>query len=111
MTATTCKRCGQRVNWAITRKGKRMPVDPQPDPEGNLAVHRDGKGEFRARVLVDGEEPAGYERRCMPHFATCPPPGLHAQPVHAAPKPAAQQGSGADGDVRPLFDIDGRHSA
>jgi hypothetical protein len=44
--------CGAPILWAEVRTTKRnMPVDPDPNPKGNL--------------LINGE-------RYMPHWATCP---------------------------------------
>jgi hypothetical protein len=72
----TCRYCGADVLWAITPKGRRMPVDPEPRPDGNLAVYRDHLGQLRARVVtrsISGEYPREpYERPAMPHAATCP---------------------------------------
>lgn len=67
-----CGECQASVIWAFTPMGKRMPLDPEPNAEGNTAAYRDGTGRWRARVLRTGEQPAGYERLYMPHFATCP---------------------------------------
>lgn len=49
-----------------------MPLNPRPDPAGNVAAYRDGTGRWCARVLHKDEQPAGWQRRYMPHFATCP---------------------------------------
>jgi hypothetical protein len=68
----SCDKCRAPVLWALTAMGKRMPLNPQPDPDGNAAAYRDGTGRWRARVLHKDEHPLGYERRYMPHFATCP---------------------------------------
>lgn len=71
----TCKRCLSPMVFAITDAGKPMPLDVYVDDTGtgNVAVMRDHTGRLRARVLKDGEQPYGYERRAMPHFATCQP--------------------------------------
>lgn len=70
--APECDGCHARIAWARTPLNKSMPIDPTPNPDGNVAAYRDGTGRWRARVLRAGEQPAGYERRYMPHFATCP---------------------------------------
>lgn len=72
MGAGICSSCKADIMWARTSHGKRMPIDPEPRPEGNLAVYRDHMGQIRARTLGEGQEPETYERRAMPHFATCP---------------------------------------
>lgn len=43
----------------------------------NVAAYQDPTGRWLARVLKRGEEPLGYERRFMPHFATCTTPEAH----------------------------------
>ncbi len=53
-------------------KVSRMPLDPQPNPLGNVAAYKDASGRIQARVLKKGEVPASHERVYMPHFATCP---------------------------------------
>lgn len=72
---TSCRRCLAAIVWAVTDAGKRMPLDVRIDHTGlgNVAVRQDATGRLNARVLADGQEPYGYERRAMPHFATCSP--------------------------------------
>lgn len=73
----TCRRCGRPVIFAIVsnKQGKprsRMPLDPKPDPGGNVAVMQDVTGTLVGRVL--GKSAAlGYEAVHMPHFpgTTC----------------------------------------
>lgn len=73
-----CKRpgCGMLVRWCITDKNRLpIPVDPDPNPEGNLVVSfttDDGK-QVVAVSHVDAED---GRPRYMPHHATCKnPPG------------------------------------
>lgn len=68
--------CGRVVRWTITDNGKRLPVDPDPIDsaeyeDGNVAAYLDGVETWRSRVLRRGEQPAGVEKRYMPHFASC----------------------------------------
>jgi hypothetical protein len=58
-----------------------MPLDPRPHGDGNQAAYRDGTGGWRTRQLRQGEEPLGYERRHMPHVATCNPQEAAATPL------------------------------
>jgi len=40
---TTCRQCGVSITWAITDKGKRMPVDTVPVQWGTFVLgHKDG---------------------------------------------------------------------
>lgn len=69
--ATRCARCPALIAFAVTESGKSMPVDVDPDVAGNVAVHVDGSGRVRARV-VSAELPVqGFEHLHLPHFATC----------------------------------------
>lgn len=73
-----CGRCGARIVWARTMAGpngpggKMMPLDAEPDPRGNVAVHPSVTGQLQARVLAhDDALDELAEERAMPHFATC----------------------------------------
>lgn len=39
-----CKRCGEEIVWTVTTNGKKMPVNPEPDPGGTF-------------ILDDSEDP------------------------------------------------------
>lgn len=70
----TCRYCRARIVWARTHAGKLMPLDADPDPDGNVMLtRREGAGP-EATVLGPGDPlfmPEGMTRH-MPHFATCP---------------------------------------
>ncbi|WP_228976722.1 hypothetical protein [Streptomyces sp. DH12] len=68
---SVCSDCGHEVLWTVTAAGKRLAVDPTPDPSGNTAVVRDGLGAYRSRRPTDELPPMGYERLHVPHIATC----------------------------------------
>ncbi len=72
-----CRSCGAEISWATSPTGTLMPLDGQPTTDGNLAVHRDTRGDLHARPLKAGEEPLEHERRGMSHFATCPNAAAH----------------------------------
>lgn len=76
-----CSACDARITWAITEPGgKRIPLDFDPVPEGNIEVvgrTNDGTmSQALVRVLKKGEldtlpgmpQPLRY----VSHFATCP---------------------------------------
>jgi hypothetical protein len=96
----TCDSCSAPIIFIVVannagRKPRRMPVNPVPDPGGNVAVRIDGTGTRIGRVLGKGQKPAGGERLYCPHFATCTHPERHrrfsANSSRAAkPKPAAK---------------------
>lgn len=63
--ADTCRSCGAPIEWAVTTKGKRIPLDPGTFPDGNID-------------LVDGVAlvyMATGGRRS--HFASCPNSAQH----------------------------------
>lgn len=74
---TRCGRagCGAPIRWAVTEAGKGMPLDAADydaaDERANVAIMRDAAGTLRARVITAKRPLMGYERRAMPHFATC----------------------------------------
>ncbi|MGO4421720.1 hypothetical protein AB4Z54_24200 [Streptomyces sp. MCAF7] len=69
---TRCPDCGRDLLWTVTEAGKRLAVDPEPNPVGNAAVYRDGTGTWRSRRPSAELPLAGWERLHMPHVATCP---------------------------------------
>lgn len=67
--------------WAVTKKGKRMPVDAAPVPSGNIVLLEDrilpdsqGRPQLLAHYL--GKNAGGAmdlgEDRYVSHYATCP---------------------------------------
>lgn len=63
--------CTARIRWVITLAGARMPLEPQPDPDGNVIAVRLEDGSIRARVLTGAELPA-QQTAWMPHWRNCP---------------------------------------
>jgi hypothetical protein len=68
-----CRSCGARVLWVRTATGKPMPVDPRPNPSGNIRLrgNPDVLGQEDLRHL-----PAGSPLY-LSHFVTCPQAGQH----------------------------------
>jgi hypothetical protein len=100
----TCDSCSAPIIFIVVannagRKPRRMPVNPDPDPGGNVAVRIDGAGTRIGRVLGRDQKPAGGERLYCPHFATCTHPERHrrfspnSSRTAPKPKPAANQPS------------------
>ncbi|GHA28889.1 hypothetical protein GCM10010372_30960 [Streptomyces tauricus] len=67
-----CRDCRRPILWTITEAGRRLAVDPDPDPAGNAACWRDGTGAWRSRRPSADLPLCGWERLHMPHIATCP---------------------------------------
>ena len=75
MTETVrCHDCQQRVRWCLTEGARRMPVDPEPNPAGNLVRAGTLNGTPIVHVVTKDEEVPAGEPRYMPHFATCTGP-------------------------------------
>jgi hypothetical protein len=71
-----CRRCKAPILWARTEAGRAMPLDPKPEPGGNIATTTTGTGTPIAVVVppgvlerLDDEHRAALRRS---HFATCP---------------------------------------
>lgn len=71
---STCDSCGARILWGVTERGKRIPLDYEPNNDGNVSVLEFcADGTPRVRVhgkasLLEPDVVASY----MVHFATCP---------------------------------------
>lgn len=72
-----CRRCGRPITWAASEStGRMMPIDPNPNPGGNVALIRPGErlnvvarvlgGELLAAAKANGTE------LHLTHFTTCP---------------------------------------
>lgn len=69
-----CRSCKEPIVWVTTRKGKKMPLDPDPVPNGPFIY--DGDPE-EARVVYIGEKDRYTGDRYASHFSTCPNVGEH----------------------------------
>jgi len=83
-STSTCRSCGAVVVWAVTPRGKQMPVDVEPSPVGNLILVAPELQTDPPRVLMlhtDSEraevEPGQLRTS---HFATCPNGPAHRRP-------------------------------
>ena len=69
-----CRRCGARILWARTDRGKRMPLDVAPNTTaGTVAIDRHSSG---LHASVFGHQRAAALREAghrlyVPHVATC----------------------------------------
>jgi hypothetical protein len=63
-----CRSCGADILWTRTRKGKKMPVNREPDEKGRfvLLYHEDW---ILAHFDRRGSEPGAHYTS---HYATCP---------------------------------------
>lgn len=69
-----CSSCRRACRWTVSTKGKRLPLDPAPEPDGTIAL-ADVEGET-VGVVVSGDLLEHLRRRgaklYRSHFATCP---------------------------------------
>lgn len=86
-----CRSCQAPIRWAVTTTGKRMPIDHEPTPDGNVTVHRDEAGQDIATVHAVGAPLEGP--RWTSHFATCAQAAQHRRtpPPSGALETAPQQ--------------------
>lgn len=73
LAVTTCRKCPAEIIFAKTPAGAWMPVDAEPNPDGNLAECGRNDDGVLLVAPVDLFTPAGARRR-MPHWATCTSP-------------------------------------
>lgn len=76
---TRCRTCGAPIVWAVLPSGRRMPVDRDPSPAGQIRLETDGEtdGETDRRAVVLNAADASAARHAgealyLSHFATCP---------------------------------------
>ena len=72
-----CRSCGADIIWVITQNGAKMPLDPEPSPEGRFVKVRvvrgmGGKTEFHVRSLKNSELEGNTKHLYASHFQTCP---------------------------------------
>ena len=79
-----CEWCADgRIVWCVTTSNKRIPVEPEPHPDGNISVswvggaphatvHAVSRNQTSIFDLGDNPKPAGGdEYRYMPHHVRC----------------------------------------
>lgn len=71
----TCRSCNRAIRWAVTAKGRRIPLDASPSPTGNVELTFGGGEAPEAATLTGAALDAARTRLTplyMPHHATCP---------------------------------------
>jgi len=80
MRATAkCKSCDAPIRWVILGEtGKRMPLDPQANLDGNVwVVEWEDGTPVVAVASAERPIPSGEPMRYTSHFATCPNANEH----------------------------------
>ncbi|MER7707197.1 hypothetical protein ABTX81_30390 [Kitasatospora sp. NPDC097605] len=78
---TWCRTCLQQVRRTTTAAGRVQYVDPEPNDNGNVVARLDATGTWHSRVPDADLPQAPYERRFMPHAATCTAAGRTLAPA------------------------------
>lgn len=68
---SVCRGCGAPIAWARTASDRTMPLDAQPDPDGNVEVSVDEHGVWHVVAVHPAPDLFGGERY-LPHFVRCP---------------------------------------
>ena len=74
MKLANCRSCHASVIWTETEKGKKMPVDAERVPNGNIEL-REGNPPIAVYAKADGAS-----KRYISHFVTCPQAKQHRKP-------------------------------
>lgn len=69
---STCRSCHAPVVWAVTTRGKRIPLDPAPVEHGNIVLGVSGRSDPIAIVVPAEQILLADGPRFISHFATCP---------------------------------------
>ena len=72
---STCRGrgCHAPIIWAVTEKGKAMPVDADPDDDqGNVELVPNPDPSRQPLAIVHAQRPLTTAPLHLPHHATCP---------------------------------------
>lgn len=75
---SACRSCGATIRWVHTANGRAMPIDADPDPNGNVLFTgrnvRNDRGVAAPEVRVETQAPMFDDTtsRYLSHFTTCP---------------------------------------
>lgn len=72
-TRDECQSCQAPIIWCLTTSAKRMPVDYEPSPEGNIALRPGGMGPLA--VVLGVAKRFGRTDLRTSHFSSCPQAG------------------------------------
>lgn len=72
---SACRSCEAEIFWCVTVNNKRIPLDAEPTPDGNLVVE-DGPPPMAIACSADPGTDVGTPRY-KSHFSTCPNAATH----------------------------------
>lgn len=64
----SCKYCGAKVRWAVTTKGKKIPLNPTPVAGGKFGLIPNGTDAPPTAVAAQDHHQLRYDT----HFSDCP---------------------------------------
>lgn len=70
-TLDSCSSCHKPIIWAVTTRAKAMPINAEPETDGNIALDFRPGMDPLARVLNTTQQ-FGRKNLRKSHFATCP---------------------------------------
>ena len=76
---SACRSCGAEIAWYVTVNHKRIPLDAEPSPDGNLIVEDSMEPHMAMFTSAGPGEDLGTPRYTS-HFATCPNAAQHRRP-------------------------------
>jgi hypothetical protein len=71
VTPDNCRSCQAPITWAVTERGRDMPVNAEPSPDGSIELVERGGQPPLARTLKAADR-AGKTNLHRSHFADCP---------------------------------------
>jgi hypothetical protein len=79
---STCRSCGVPLLWVLTEKGKRMPLDIEPDDaKGTFVKLRvEENGDKVVQFVKESDRPGTARPLYTSHFVTCPNADEHRSP-------------------------------
>jgi len=80
---SVCRSCDAPVRWAVVAaSNKRMPLDPDPDPEGNVILLEGGTVRVltAAALAIRHALPGGPGPLYRSHFSSCVHAAQHRKP-------------------------------
>lgn len=81
-----CRACTNPIRFVKLDTGKAMPINPMPNPAGNVSAYLIG-GQLHGHV-ISREKPADGRWRFVAHYATCEERERPAPKPEPVPDPA-----------------------
>lgn len=69
--SSKCRACGEPLVWAVSQKGRMMPVEKEPHPEGTVQL-TERNGSWYAKILKADEARTFQGPLYRSHFSSCP---------------------------------------